>query len=91
MTGAISLIPHDVGLRQVELGLLRRNPKFGILHHLAVFDPADVLFVSVAAHEHDNSAPRRSIFEVGRPPCGAGLSALPKPRRRVFALAGFHP
>jgi hypothetical protein len=48
ITGAMSLIRSHVRLWQIELGLLHRNPELEILHHLAVLDPADMLFVSVA-------------------------------------------
>lgn len=70
-------------------GLLRRNSEFEILHHLAVFDPADVLFESVA-HAHDDSAQTKH-FRGGASSLRSRLSARPKPRRRVFALTGFHP
>ena len=40
--------PDVVGLRQIELRLLRRNAEREILHHLAVCGPGDVLLIIVA-------------------------------------------
>lgn len=64
-----------VRLRQVEFCLLRRDAEFQVLHHLAVFGPADVLLVVVA---HDLQLSDFSSFFEGsivRPSGGAGLSA----------------
>lgn len=70
---------------------MRRDPEFQVLHHLAVFGPADVLFI-VIAHDRQLSD-FSSFFEGGsRAPDGAGLSAKLMPRlRRGFTHTGFHP
>ncbi len=44
--------PDIVAFRQIQFGLLRRDAKLEGLHHLDVFNPFHMLFVSVAHAGH---------------------------------------
>ena len=66
-----AIVDRDVVcFRQVEFGLLCRNAEREVLHHLAVFGPADMLLV-VIAHA-DNVGRRCRRHESGRLPAGPG-------------------
>lgn len=82
-----------VCFRQVEFGLLCRDAELELLHHLAVFGPADMLFIVIAHGPSCRTiANRMRDEEPWACPGGTGLSASLKPRlRRVFTLRASIP